>query len=52
MQWYAYFAPYTHEQHLDLLATCQLSPEPLDRLGSTVDGRDLHRLKWDWDFQF
>ena len=54
MQWYAYFAPYTHEQHLDLLATCQLSPRTaLDRLGSTVDGRDLHRLKiGTGDFQF
>ena len=45
MQWYAYFAPHTHEQHLDLLAECQLSDlATLDRLGATVDGRDLHRL--------
>ncbi len=45
MQWYAYFAPHTHEQHLDLLAQCQLSElATLDRLGATVDGRDLHRL--------
>ena len=45
MQWYAYFAPHTHEQHLDLLAECQLSElVALDRLGATVDGRDLHRL--------
>ena len=45
MQWYAYFAPYTHEQHLDLLAHCQLSDRvTIDRLGATVDGRDLHRL--------
>ena len=45
MQWYAYFAPHTHEQHLDLLAECQLSHfAKTDRLGTTVDGRDLHRL--------
>ena len=25
MQWYAYFAPYTYEQHLDLLSACQTS---------------------------
>ena len=46
MQWYAYFAPHTHEQHLEMLAECQLSEfVTIDRLGSTVDGRDLHRLK-------
>jgi len=45
MQWYAYFAPHTHEQHLDLLAHCQLSEfVTVDRLGATIDGRDLHRL--------
>jgi len=45
MQWYAYFAPHTHEQHLELLSECQLSEMvTLDRLGHTVDGRDLHRL--------
>ena len=45
MQWYAYFAPHSHEQHLDLLAQCQLSDlVTVDRLGATVDGRDLHRL--------
>ena len=45
MQWYAYFAPYTHEQHLDLLAECQLvDGVTVDCLGATVEGRDLHRL--------
>ena len=45
LQWYAYFAPHTHEQHLDLLAQCQMvDGVTLDRLGATVDGRDLHRL--------
>ena len=35
MQWYAYFAPYTHEQHLDLLSACQTSEfAALDRLGA------------------
>ena len=46
MQWYAYFAPYTYEQHLDLLSACQTSEfAAVDRLGSTVDGRDLHRVR-------
>lgn len=45
MQWYAYFAPHTHEQHLDLLSECQHADGvTIDRLGATVDGRDLHRL--------
>jgi len=45
MQWYAYFAPHTHEQHLDLLAECQMvEGVSIDCLGATVDGRDLHRL--------
>ena len=45
MQWYAYFAPHTHEQHLSLLAECALSEYvTLDRIGATVDDRDLHRL--------
>jgi len=45
MQWYAYFAPHTHEQHLEMLSECQLfDGVAVDRLGATVDGRDLHRL--------
>ena len=45
LQWYAYFAPHTHDQHFQLLAECQLSDGvTVDRLGSTVDGRDLHRV--------
>jgi len=45
MQWYAYFAPHTHEQHLELLSECQFSDmATIDRLGATVDGRDLHRV--------
>ncbi len=40
--YYAYFEPYSHERHLDLLARVELSPYARMRnLGSTVDGRDL-----------
>ncbi len=40
--YYAYFEPYSHERHLDLLARAELSPYARVRnLGSTVDGRDL-----------
>jgi len=43
--WYAYFAPYSHERHQDLLAEAQQSPlARLTRLGATVDGRDLDRV--------
>jgi murein tripeptide amidase MpaA len=43
--WFAYFAPYSHERHLDLLAQCQASPlARVDCLGTTVDGRDLERI--------
>ena len=46
MQWYAYFAPYTHEQHLQLLSECQQSElVTTDQLAVTVDGRALHRLR-------
>lgn len=44
--YYAYFAPYSYEQHLNLLAGVQSLPgcELLD-LGSTLDGRDINLLK-------
>ncbi|HCH66775.1 MAG: hypothetical protein CL927_04705 [Deltaproteobacteria bacterium] len=43
--WFAYFAPYSHERHQDLLAQCQASPlARLDCLGATIDGRDLDRI--------
>jgi murein tripeptide amidase MpaA len=43
--WFAYFAPYSHERHQDLLARCQASPlARVDRLGATIDGRDLDRI--------
>ena len=40
--YYAYFEPYSHERHLDLVARAEQSPHArVRRLGSTVDGRDL-----------
>ncbi|ENO90309.1 M14 family metallopeptidase [Thauera linaloolentis] len=40
--YYAYFEPYSHERHLDLLARAETSPFARVRnLGATVDGRDL-----------
>ena len=39
---YAYFEPYSHERHLDLVARAEQLPHArVRRLGSTVDGRDL-----------
>lgn len=44
--WVAYFAPYSLERHADLLARCQASPlARVDRLGLTLDGRDLDRVR-------
>ena len=41
----AYFAPYSHERHLDLIGRCQASARCRhDVLGTTVDGRDMDRL--------
>ena len=43
--YYAYFAPYSHERHLDLIAEASQSPRvQADVLGTTLDGRDLERL--------
>lgn len=40
--YYAYFEPYSHERHLDLLARVELSAYARVRnLGSSVDGRDI-----------
>ena len=42
---YAYFEPYSHERHLDLVAQVQSSPfARLECLGDTVQGRDLDRI--------
>ncbi len=43
--YYAYFAPYSLDRHMDLLQVAQLSPLcSLKKLGLTVDGRDLDML--------
>lgn len=44
--YFAYFAPYSNEDHLDLLGHCEKSNycEIMD-LGSTLDGRDINLLQ-------
>ena len=43
--YYAYFEPYSHERHLDLLGAVAESPfARVDSLGATVQGRDLDRI--------
>jgi murein tripeptide amidase MpaA len=43
--YYAYFAPYSHERHLDLIAEASCDPKcRLELLGQTLDGRDLDLL--------
>ena len=43
--YYAYFEPYSHEQHLNLLGEAQGSGLcRIDDLGSTVEGRDINLL--------
>ena len=40
--WYAYFEPYSHEQHQALVGRAADSPlVRVERLGASVDGRDL-----------
>ena len=42
----AYFEPYSWEQHLDLMGSAAASPHvTLERLGSTVQGRDMTMLR-------
>jgi len=44
--YFAYFAPYSYEQHLDLLGSAAASPYArLERLGATPDGRDMTLLR-------
>jgi murein tripeptide amidase MpaA len=44
--YFAYFEPYSHEQHLDLIAWAALSERVTqERLGSTLDGRDMTLLQ-------
>jgi murein tripeptide amidase MpaA len=43
--YFAYFEPYSHERHLDLLGWAEMSPfAQVDSLGFTVEGRDLDRV--------
>lgn len=45
VMYFAYFAPYSFERHLDLLAFAQQSPWcEQQHLGQTVDGRDFDML--------
>lgn len=44
--YFAYFEPYSWEQHLDLIGSAAASPHvTLERLGSTVQGRDMTMLR-------
>lgn len=44
--YFAYFPPYSHERHLDLLAWAQQDQRTIcDTLGTTLDGRAMHLLK-------
>ncbi|MGX9418252.1 M14 family metallopeptidase [Vibrio sp. RC27] len=43
--YFAYFAPYSYDRHLDLIHQAQLHPNCLlDTLGQTIDGRDISLL--------
>jgi len=43
---YAYFAPFSYEQHLDLVSSAQYSPLCVaESVGETVEGRDIDLLK-------
>lgn len=43
--YFAYFEPYSYEQHLDLMALASDSPcVEIERLGATLDGRDMGML--------
>lgn len=44
--YFAYFEPYSFEQHLDLIGSAAASPHVrVERLGSTVQGRDMTMLR-------
>lgn len=44
--YFAYFEPYSYEQHLDLLGSaCASEYVTLHRLGATVEGRDMSMLR-------
>ena len=41
--WVAYLTPYSNERHQDFLGWCQARAR-VDRIGTTLDGRDLDRV--------
>ena len=44
--YFAYFEPYSHEQHLDLIASSATSDKvQVQHLGQTLDGRDMTLLR-------
>ncbi len=41
----AYFAPYTHDQHLNLISSVQMVPHAfVEHIGKTVEGRDIDMI--------
>ncbi len=41
----AYFAPYTHDQHLNLISSVQMMPNAfVENIGKTVEGRDIDMI--------
>ena len=43
--YFAYFAPYSYERHLDLIHQVQLSPNvKVEIVGKTFEGRDIEML--------
>lgn len=43
--WYAYFEPYSHERHQELIGRAAMSPfAVVDSLGATVQGREIDRI--------
>jgi murein tripeptide amidase MpaA len=45
--WISYFAPYSYEQHQELVTRCMLSPlcEHVEVLGQSLDGRDIECMQ-------
>jgi murein tripeptide amidase MpaA len=41
----AYFAPYSHDQHLNLISTAQMMPHSfVEHIGKSVEGRDIDMI--------
>ena len=44
--YFAYFEPYSHERHLDLIGSAAASEQvQVQHLGQTLDGRDMTLLR-------